>query len=91
MLTVFYQLFSPHNFSIIDRTTAEIGVTLSFLQVQSISQTITKRSTLLLVISQHSLKKKKAQLRNYFSSVSCIQLSFLLLPKIVMTTLKLRN
>lgn len=44
---VFYQLFS-HTFTIIDRTTAEAGITLSFLKVQGISQAITKRSTLLL-------------------------------------------
>lgn len=61
----FLPAFSPQKFSITDRRTAEAGVRLSFLQVQGISQTVTKRSTLLLAslllaTSQLSFKKKKA-------------------------------
>lgn len=93
--SVFCQLFSPHAFSIRDRTTAVAGVTVSVLYVQEASQTVTEDHlvTSILAMSQFStlLKSPKHIAKQILSQFILHAILFFLLLKGVLTTLKFRT
>lgn len=91
----FCQLFSPHTFSIRDRTTVVEGVTLSVLHVQGTSQTISENHfvTSILAISQFStlLKNLKHVVKQILFQFILHAILFFLSLKGVLATLKFRT